>query len=314
MSKKKRHTLLIMPATPGKRILRLSLPPFFWKISCVLIGAILVLTGLGAWSLYQHSETTQWANSLKKENQTANQAIEAQRQEIEFLNQRLTEIKKKAAFVQKFLGLETEGEGKGKMGQGGLEVSPRVFPQDLSTKSVPEPLSLDYPDKAGFLSHQEVGSIYTNLDLIVRTLQARQEEMEHTPSISPVDASKSWISSPFGIRISPFTGKKQFHMGIDIAGWKGTPIVATAKGKIIFVGKNGLLGLTVKIRHNSTYATEYGHLLKAVVKRGQHVKRGEIIGHMGDSGRSTGYHVHYGIKKRGKRINPFSYMMDWDKG
>jgi murein DD-endopeptidase MepM/ murein hydrolase activator NlpD len=115
------------------------------------------------------------------------------------------------------------------------------------------------------------------------------------------------------MRVSPFTGKKQFHTGIDIAGWKGTPIVAPAKGKVIFVRKNGSLGLTVRIRHNAVYETEYGHLLKAAVKKGQDVERGEIVAYLGNSGRSTGYHLHYEVHKNGKCINPFHHMMDWDE-
>ena len=73
------------------------------------------------------------------------------------------------------------------------------------------------------------------------------------------------------------------------------------------------MGLMVKIKHDSTYQTVYGHLLKAAAKRGQRIKRGEVIGYMGNSGRSTGYHLHYEVRKNGKRINPFSHMMDWDK-
>jgi murein DD-endopeptidase MepM/ murein hydrolase activator NlpD len=137
--------------------------------------------------------------------------------------------------------------------------------------------------------------------------------MECIPSISPVDPQKSWISSVYGTRVSPFTGKKQFHTGIDIAGWQGTPIMAPAKGKVTSVRKWGSMGLMVKINHDSTYQTVYGHLLKAAVKRGQRIKRGEVIGYMGNSGRSTGYHLHYEVRKNGKRINPFFHMMDWDK-
>jgi len=73
------------------------------------------------------------------------------------------------------------------------------------------------------------------------------------------------------------------------------------------------MGLMVKIKHDSTYQTVYGHLFKATVKRGQRIKRGEVIGYMGNSGRSTGYHLHYEVRKNGKRINPFFHMMDWDK-
>jgi murein DD-endopeptidase MepM/ murein hydrolase activator NlpD len=89
--------------------------------------------------------------------------------------------------------------------------------------------------------------------------------------------------------------------------------MAPAKGEVQSVRKQRLLGLVVTIRHNGTYTTVYGHLQKAAVKKGQLVERGDVIGYIGNSGRSTGYHVHYGIRKNGKWIDPASHMMDWDK-
>ena len=71
------------------------------------------------------------------------------------------------------------------------------------------------------------------------------------------------------------------------------------------------MGLTIRIKHNQTYTTSYGHLLKTAVKKGQSVNRGDVIGYMGNTGRSTGYHLHYEISESGKRIDPFPLMMDW---
>ena len=161
------------------------------------------------------------------------------------------------------------------------------------------------------LSHQNINQLDNDLEEIIKSLEKKRHDLDHTPYISPVDPQKSWISCGYGTRISPFTGKKQFHPGIDIAGWKGTPIIASAEGTIIFAGRWGSMGITIKIKHDSVYTTTYGHLLKAAVEKGQHVKRGEIIGYMGNSGRSTGCHLHYEIKKDGKRLDPFSYMADW---
>jgi murein DD-endopeptidase MepM/ murein hydrolase activator NlpD len=149
------------------------------------------------------------------------------------------------------------------------------------------------------------------LQQIVGALQGRQEKLDHTPSVSPIDPQESWISSSYGVRISPFTGKEQFHPGVDIAGAEKTPIVAPAKGTIVFAGKDGALGMSVRIKHDSVHESIYGHLHKASVKKGQHVERGEVIGYMGNSGRSTGPHLHYEIVKNGKNVNPFQYMMDW---
>jgi murein DD-endopeptidase MepM/ murein hydrolase activator NlpD len=163
-----------------------------------------------------------------------------------------------------------------------------------------------------YASRQDVRLLLDDLDRIVEELEKRQRALAYTPSVSPVDPGKAWISSHYGVRISPFTGKKQFHLGVDVAGWKGTPIMATAKGEVISVKKQKLLGLVVKLEHDKTFSTIYGHLLRAAVKKGERVERGQIIGYMGNSGRSTGYHVHYGVKKNDRYVNPIGYMMDWD--
>lgn len=315
MVREKYHTLLIVPPSPGKRVIKCSLPSFCWPIFYVMAAGILLWAGVGTWSVYHHRQITQRCLFLVKENQLVRNQLEDQKQKVQYLNQQLKKIREQAVFIRKFLGLEPHSMAQGTFGQGGGEVSPQAscFPPELPSRVNPERPNPTDSVRPSWLSPQEVSKIYTDLGQITKTLQNKQQEMEHTPSISPVDPQKSWISSGYGIRISPFTGKKELHLGIDIAGWKGTPIVATAKGRVIFVGKCRTLGLMASIRHDSTFTTEYAHLLKAAVKMGQHVRRGELIGYMGNSGWSTGYHVHYGIKKNGRYINPFTYMLDWDK-
>jgi murein DD-endopeptidase MepM/ murein hydrolase activator NlpD len=312
---KKYHTLVIMPSTPGKRIIKFSLPSLCWRFFFVMVAAVLCWAGLGTWSLYQHKQITKHSLTLLKENLLAKGQLEDQRQKIAYLNNELEEIRKQSLYIRRFLGLEPSGMSEGKLGQGGKEI---VAPADdirpdVTPPTTSEQINFSYASLPSWLSTQEVTQLHTDLNGIIKTLHDRQKEMEHTPSISPVDPRKSWLSSLFGIRISPFTGRKHFHLGVDIAGWKGTPIMAPAKGRVTHVRKWGALGLMVRIKHSSTYTTEYGHLQKAVVKKGQSVERGEIIGYMGNSGRSTGYHLHYGLKKKGKHVNPLPYMMDWDK-
>jgi murein DD-endopeptidase MepM/ murein hydrolase activator NlpD len=309
------HTIIVMPSTPGKRFIRFSLPSFFLHILYVVAVAILFWAGVGTWSIYHHKRITQRSLLLAKENRLAIDQLQYQKQRIKYLDQQLKKIRGQAAFVRKFLGLEPQGMREGKIAQGGEEVSPQAFSllSELSAQENPEGLQFTDSAKVSLLSSHQVNEISNGLDQVIRILQDKQQEMEHTPSISPVDPHKSWISSGFGVRISPFTGKKQFHLGIDIAGWRGTSIMATAKGKVIFVGSSRTLGLMIRIRHNSTFTSEYAHLLKAKVKIGQYVERGEIIAYMGDSGWSTGYHLHYGIKKNRKYTNPFAYMLDWEE-
>ena len=315
MVSKRYHTLVIMPSTPGKRIVKFSLPSLCWPVFLVMLAGLICWSGLGTWSLYQHKQITDRSLTLLKENLLARGKIEDQSKKIAYLNNELEEIRKQSLYIRRFLGLEPSGMSEGKLGQGGKEIFAAAddIRADVTRLSTSEPTHLSYTSPPSWLSTLEVTELHTDLNRIIETLHDRQKEMEYTPSISPVDPRKSWISSLFGMRISPFTGRKHFHLGVDIAGWKGTPIMAPAKGKVIGVGKYGSLGLTVRIKHSSTYTTEYGHLLKGAVKKGQSVERGEIIGYMGNSGRSTGYHLHYGLKKSGKHVDPLPYMMDWDK-
>ncbi len=116
------------------------------------------------------------------------------------------------------------------------------------------------------------------------------------------------ITSSFGPRINPVTGKPEFHLGVDIANYRGTPIRSTGDGRVIKAGYCGLLGKCVEIDHGNGIRTFYGHLSKLLVHRGEKVKRGEIIGFMGNTGRSTGPHLHYAVKFKGRFVNPKIFM------
>ena len=116
------------------------------------------------------------------------------------------------------------------------------------------------------------------------------------------------VTSPFGLRASPFTGSSQFHSGVDIANLKDTPLRATADGRVVFAGWAGNLGKTVVISHRMGYTSYYGHCDKVFVKQRDKIERGQIIASIGCTGRATGYHVHYEIKRYGKALNPMYFV------
>lgn len=125
------------------------------------------------------------------------------------------------------------------------------------------------------------------------------------PLGKPVKAS---VSSWYGKRKDPLNGKSAFHEGIDFRGRKGDPIYATADGKVTFAGNNGGFGKSVKIKHGNGYTTTFAHMHNYHVKKGDYVSRGQIIGLVGNSGRSTGSHLHYEISYRNKHVNPAKFM------
>ena len=142
---------------------------------------------------------------------------------------------------------------------------------------------------------------------VLHTLRTNKNLLEATPSIMP---THGWTTSTFGWRLSPFTGKREFHKGLDISCPTGTPIYAPARGRVTFVGRDGSYGLTVKIDHGSGMATRYAHMNKATVKANQVVTRGEMIGHVGTTGRSTGPHLHYEVRLNGVPANPNRYIIN----
>jgi murein DD-endopeptidase MepM/ murein hydrolase activator NlpD len=138
-------------------------------------------------------------------------------------------------------------------------------------------------------------------------LKSQRNLLSSTPSIRPTEG---WLSSGFGYRVSPFTGLREFHKGLDFAGRKGTEIIAPADGVVSFVGRNGSYGKMIKIDHGHGIVTRYGHLQKALKKRGEAVKRGDVIALMGNTGRSTGPHLHYEVLLNGLPVNPKKYILN----
>ncbi|MEL7214862.1 MAG: M23 family metallopeptidase, partial [Pseudomonadota bacterium] len=115
-------------------------------------------------------------------------------------------------------------------------------------------------------------------------------------------------SSRFGPRRDPFTGRLRQHNGFDFAAPTGTPIYASATGRVIMAGTLGAYGKMIKIRHDFGYDTLYAHLHRIRVDRGDIVERGDLIGDMGSTGRSTGPHLHYEIHKDGRPVDPINYL------
>ena len=142
---------------------------------------------------------------------------------------------------------------------------------------------------------------------ILLALRENREFMVMTPSIWP---SEGHLTSGFGYRVNPFTGQSILHAGIDVANRIGTPIVAPARGTVVSVGWQNAYGNCVVLNHGNSITTRYAHMEKATVKEGQVVNRGELIGSVGNTGRSTGPHLHYEVRVGGVPVNPMRYILN----
>ncbi len=125
----------------------------------------------------------------------------------------------------------------------------------------------------------------------------------------PIISSHPAISSPFGYRSDPFTGERRFHAGVDIPARRKSPVYATAAGKVVAAGRaSGRYGKCVVIDHGGGYETRYAHLARVKTKPGKRVKRGQVIGAVGRTGRATGFHLHYEVRRNGQAIDPTPYL------
>ena len=150
-----------------------------------------------------------------------------------------------------------------------------------------------------------------SLDEIYDISITKEKMMACLPAIAPIrDSDKKSITSYFGMRIDPIYHVRKFHSGLDFSAARGTEIFATGDGTVTEVktGFNGGYGTYVKINHGFSYSTMYAHMQKAAVKVGQKVKRGQLIGYVGNTGKSSGPHVHYEVQKNGVPINPVNFM------
>lgn len=165
--------------------------------------------------------------------------------------------------------------------------------------------SVGGPETALGVLSDLLGVIGTRLDSVRDSVERRQALAAATPSIWPV---AGWLSSPYGSRTDPFNDEKAFHPGLDISADYGTPVVATADGTVDSAGVNGAYGLEVVIDHGFGITTKYGHMSRIAVMSGQHVKRGDTLGYVGSTGRSTGPHLHYEIWMNGRLTNPMTLL------
>lgn len=204
--------------------------------------------------------------------------------------------------LQAVVGLERSAARSPFLGQGEADTASRTVPLDAPEKRTEVVMSMSH-DLAAL--KQEVHSRERSLRALKAYLVRKAAILASTPSILPV---RGWVTSGYGYRNSPFTGQRDFHEGLDIAAPYGAPIVATADGIVSSAGPMGDYGNAVLIDHGHGFTTLYGHNSKNRVRAGQRVRRGDIIAHVGSSGRTTGPHVHYGVYVKRVNSNPLNYI------
>ena len=243
---------------------------------------------------------------LKAEIKDRDEQVKAFYTKIDSLQMKLIKLNQLERQIRTFIGMNKATQNISDFGIGG------IYPEDsgdrMSGSEINNNLFQNMHIEVERLD-QKAGDQSEHFQALWATLREIKQIQDATPSIRPIEGG--WISSKFGFRKSPFTGKREFHSGVDIADHEGTLIHASANGTVTYAGHRGSLGNAVFIDHGFGITTRYGHMKILNVKKGQTVKRGDIIGEMGSTGRSTGPHLHYEVRLNDIPVNAEKYMSEY---
>ncbi len=288
----------------------------------IILGLVVFMTGLlgGGYIFYDYvqiQKSLYEKTAMERKLAAQTEEISNQKEHIHIFSSKIDLLKSEIDELNNFkkkiriiADLENENENDGEGAQEEVFGIGGPMPEDLDTEialgeSHNEVIRRMYQQ----VQHIELAALNQreSFETLFDSLEKKISLMASTPTIPP---TKGVITSTFGYRESPFSGRRDFHNGLDIGAKIGTPIKATAYGKVTYTGKQGFLGNLVIIDHGHGIVTQYGHLNKILINQGDTVKRGDIIGEVGNTGRSTGSHLHYEVRLGGVPVNPQKYFMN----
>ena len=300
---KKSWTILIAPhdkESVRKVSIRQGLITFFSVLSIVFIFAGVYLTIVYWNNIYNLSKLAK----LENENGLLLQKVKTVDKGIAQLSGRIGKLLEENQQYRCIAGLQFLNEDVIGAGIGGMPPvgDPYLFEIDsyLAKRLQNQDTQLDALLRKADLARQSIKDAIENI-------KATSDKWAHYPSIKP---TKGYISSGFGRRLHPVFKKMQFHSGIDLKTSEGLPILAAADGRVIQSAERGGFGKTVTIDHGYGIQTFYAHCSELYVSEGDPIKRGDVIGHVGHTGRTTGAHLHYEVHVDGVPKNPLNFILD----
>lgn len=331
------YTVVIFRGSTAKP-LRFSFPRRFVR-RLLIVGTLLLLADLLVVSHYVIRTGEVWElSAFRAEAVSAREQTAAFGTAIDDLKKRLTSMKEVNQRLRVMLGIETPKTGDVVNGRGGEDVplpegnrlpasdkTPGNEDQIQHSSMIHTAQSVQVSSVStsvpGLTGHEAIVAVSEGIEWLKKEAASQEQILQElsqaaeqkssrwaaTPSIWPV---KGWITSGFGPRISPFTEKPTWHDGLDIGAAANAPVQAPAQGRVTSVGFDPKLGHMVKLDHGFGIETLYGHLAKPLVKEGQRVKRGDVVGLVGSSGLATGPHLHYMVKVNGQALDPNKYILD----
>ncbi|MEM7480132.1 MAG: M23 family metallopeptidase [Acidobacteriota bacterium] len=280
------HTVIFVPHARAKlrkwRVSTLQIRLVLSAIALLLLSSAFV-----TWAYLSNSVDRSEIVRLRSENDSLRSVNEQFEGSIRDLEEKLSGYEDRTLQLAIVAGLDPRSgdSGNGEAGIGG----------DLIPRGEVDPLTV------------RLSGLDDQLDLIESELNERTRWIAATPAIAPTNGI---LTSRFGQRRDPITGAPAFHGGIDISAAPGLPVRAAADGVVARAGRIGALGKAIYVAHGFGMTTRYGHLSDLEVSPGQEVKRGDVIGYVGNTGRATGYHLHYEVHVDGKAVDPVPYILD----
>ncbi|MGA1861674.1 peptidoglycan DD-metalloendopeptidase family protein [Deferribacter thermophilus] len=297
----KKITLLIFDEAGQKEVKSLSFKKKTFKITLISLLTIFIITIVSIVLLSKLYSERRLMLSYKSENELLKVRLNEYAKRVNEIESKLVyldDLEKEVRELAKYAD-----EKNKKLAIGGKEID---ILRDYSATAERKEVEFFNELNNTLLSlTTEIEKKQNSLSELINFLEEQRLMTLSTPSIWPV---RGWISSKFGYRISPFTGRRVFHEGVDIAARYGAPVKATAKGIVIYAGYKPGYGKLVTIDHGFGYVTRYAHNSKILVKVGQRVNKGDIIAKVGSSGHSTGPHVHYEVLVNGVPVNPLEFI------
>ena len=299
----KRLTIIIVPEQ-GRRVKQFKIPKIIAFISIFLVAGVAAAAILLARDYLSLRAKVPILERLRKENAYQKRQFLHLARRIDQINQKMCELKEFDRRLKVMVNLETAEDPSDKTGVGGSDqtllalAKTRAQDNRALVRAMHEAIDdLDAEIALGKKEKEDLDKFLENQKMLLAS----------TPSIWP---TRGWLSSGFGYRISPFTGQREFHKGIDISTRMKAPIVAPANGIVTRIAWDHGYGRILTVAHGHGIITRYAHLSKVLVKKGQYVKRGETIALVGNTGRSTGPHLHYEVLLNGMPVNPLRYILN----
>ncbi len=305
---KEKLTMMVIPHS-GKSTLSLSVPVIVLKIiggilaAAVFVGAIFVSNFYLSYNRFKAD--AEKLPAITEDNGTLQKQLQFFAEKTRYLEEKMCEIEQLDTDLRNLLKDDPALKECVKKGDNLSNKGVNLPGLSRSVLSSRSGVDRERTIRQLQLLEQRVPLQKQSLEELKDAVIQRADRLSHTPSIYPVSGK---ITSSFGYRKSPFSRRQEFHDGLDIGAPYGTTIVATAAGEVTFVGYRAGYGTTVTINHGYGFETSYCHNSSTLVKVGQKVKKGQGIARVGNSGRSTGPHVHYMVKVNGVIKNPANFL------